>query len=359
MSRAWVLQVVPPGEGGVRDSALALAASWARQGTNSTLLMLTEAATRAMPLHRQVDSLCASAHHGVPLPACVRVLVQYSGYGYHPRGLCGWLPRQLAALRQHRPVRITVYFHELLASGPPWKSAFWLNGIQAHAARQMVEQADALWTNAESHAIWLRSCSQRGGNATPVVRPVFSTIGEPAAPSALLERSREMVVFGSQASRQRVAQALRRDSSVLKGLAVSGLVEAGSGTATLSAVAGTPTRFAGSLSRNEVSALLGRCRFGLIDYPAQLLAKSSVFAAYAAHRMAVVNLRHDVAPRSKTEMDGLAAGAHFLAATTIKPSPPDDAGLQALANASWGWYAPHRLASQAVEILQLVALRKP
>ena len=360
---ALVLQVVPPGVGGVRDFADALARQWQHQGVASPRWALTERAAAAQPLHQGVQALLA--HTDVnSRPAVLPVLVHYSGYGYHPRGLSGWLPRQLAELRRRHAVRITVYFHELHASGPPWRSAFWLGAFQARAAQQMAAQADALWTNADVHAAWLADCltgltgwhGQPGQNhAALVVRPVFSTVGEPASPPPLATRRADAVVFGSEASRLRVAIALRRDSAVLRRWAVSGLVEVGSGAPTLAPIVGLATHFAGSLDQADVSALLQRCRFSLIDYPARLLAKSSVFAAYAAHGCAVINLRREnmLPSPSPTTADGLAAGTHYLPVSAARESM--DGSLHELVDRARSWYGRHTFAVQAAELLQLVS----
>ena len=376
---ALVLQLVPPGVGGVRDFADALALQWQHQGVASPRWALTERAAEVQPLHQGVQNLLAYIDEH-SRPAVLPVLVHYSGYGYHPRGLSGWLPRQLAELRRRHAVRITVYFHELHASGPPWQSAFWLGALQARAAQQMAAQADALWTNADAHAAWLAKClngptgmtgmtglsgrtdlngvtslTGRPGQhgAALVVRPVFSTVGEPASPPPLAARPGDAVVFGSEASRLRVAVALRRDSAVLRHCAVSRLIEVGSGAPTLAPIVGLTTHFAGSLGQADVSALLQRCRFSFIDYPAQLLAKSSVFAAYAAHGCAVINLRREDLRPSQTAADGLAAGTHYLPVSAARGSM--DGSLDEMVDHARSWYGRHALAVQAVELLQLVS----
>lgn len=345
-----VIQVVPPGPGGVRDFADSLAEIWNTQNISSPRLELSEQGT-GRPLHAQVQALrdhVGQARDATALP----LLVHFSGYGYHPRGLSGWLPRQLFELRRRQSVRVTVYFHELHASGPPWRSAFWLGPLQARAAIDMVKQADAIWTNTRRHADWLLPHTARSHSSAPVVRPVFSTVGEPCSPKPLDARARQAVVFGSQASRERVAQSLRQDSSVLRQLAVSALVEVGMGAPTVRPIREMQTRWTGALAPNEVSNLLVNSRIGLIDYPGQLLAKSSVFAAYAAHGCAVINLRRETAKTSQRSADGLSAGTHFLVGGTN--GSWTGAGPQDAVNNAAAWYRQHALTLQAEELLQLV-----
>lgn len=362
-----VVQLVPHGEGGVRDFADALAEVWKSWGTTSPRLPLSKTETSAQALHLRLAKWVGPAGP-VQDRAVLPVLVHYSGYGYHRRGLSGWLARELAELKRHHPVRIMVLFHELHASGPPWRSAFWLGGLQALAARQVVTQADALWTNAEAHAAWLNRCIGSRRDLTPVVRPVFSNVGEPASPPSPAARPGHLLVFGSQASRQRVALALRRDRAVLDQLALTDIIEAGTGAPTLTPTAGLSARFAGALSQTEMSDLLLQCRFGLIDYPDDLLAKSSVFAAYAAHGCAVVNLRHGHPGHGTSTADGLSAGKHYMAASSAaglaaqaaamagtSASASNSAALQAMADATRAWYGQHALVSQATELLRLAS----
>ena len=90
--------------------------------------------------------------------------------------------------------------------------------------------------------------------------------------------------------------------------------------------------------------------FGLIDYPAVHLGKSSVFAAYAVHGCVVLN----TAPRGMAA-DGLQHGCHYLTlATGASAALAADAPAQAIANAARAWYAEHPLRLQAAELLALL-----
>ncbi len=107
-----LVQIVPPGEGGVLDYAECLKAQWMRSGKPSQLLALSQ------PLAKQ-----ASLAQRVGNPAtALSVVLHFSGYGYARRGLCGWLLEELNALRAQRQaaLHLVVVFHELFASGPPW-----------------------------------------------------------------------------------------------------------------------------------------------------------------------------------------------------------------------------------------------
>jgi hypothetical protein len=347
-----LIQIVPPGEGGVRDYAHCLQSEWSRQGHASQLLALSRQAARDIPLAQRVQALRGAS--GCAGSAPCSIVLHFSGYGYAPRGLCAWLADELHALRDDAgwSVRIVVVFHELFASSPPWRSAFWLSRLQAAAALRVARSADALWTNTETHAEWLRGIAAR---EVPVhVRPVFSNVGEPGEGIAAMQRLPRAVVFGSPSTRQRALDGVCRFETALCRLGVEELVEVGSGAPVASALntpSSLPHRQAGRLDVPALTTLLQGSRFALIDYPSKFLAKSSVFAAYAAHGCVVLNTRS-----AGRDSDGLAAGRDYIdlhaasapAARQIAPGQHD-----AMASRLARWYAQHRLADQASELWTL------
>lgn len=344
-----LIQVVPPGEGGVVDYANCLRAEWHRQGLASELLALSRSSAHERPLGRQIELLMA-ASAATSAQRCAIVL-HFSGYGYDRRGLCWWLLEELTALRSRvrESARVVVVFHELFASGPPWRSAFWLSQLQAAIAARLARRADALWTNADEHALWLRRAVPAG---VPVhVRPVFSNVGEGDASTSTVERQPRAVVFGSPSTRHRVFEDLQRFDATLKRLGVQELVEVGSGGESTNRRTALPCRHLGRLDPPTLSALLQASRFGLLDYPSALLAKSGVFAAYAAHGCVVLDTRPP-GPNS----NGLVAGRDYLnlcvAAITPRRQPSLDQH-RAMALRLLRWYGAHRLAQQASELRTL------
>jgi len=349
---AVLLQLVPPGTGGVRDFAELLQMRWRESGMHSDLQALDPRAARLASLQRR--------------PGRLTLLLHYSGYGYQKRGLPLALLRQIEQLRQDwgPDMRLVSYFHESFASGPPWRSAFWLRGLQSRIGRQVARLSDAVCTNASANAAWLApACA---GHAAPVwVKPVFAAIGEPG-PVAQVDgdgdgggahqRAQDpvAVVLGAAPTRARALQACARHAALLRQHGIESLVEVGTGASAAGpAGAGLPLRFLGRLDTPALHALLQRCHAGLIDYPAALLAKSSVFAALAAHGVPVLNTRpfdHDA--------DALQAGQHYLNLITAAPAHPrwlrEPATRLALAQAAHGWYQPHGCRQQATELALLL-----
>ena len=334
-----IVQVCPSGAGGVRDYADCLARTWAAPGLGTLLIEGTREHFRP-----RLEALLRADADGPPL--CV--VLHFSGYGYAPRGVCGWLADDLAQLRTTHGarLRLVVVFHELFASGAPWRSAFWLSPLQSQVARRLARLADSLWTNTEHHARWLRSVV--GDAVTLQVRQVFSNVGEPAQTAAWPRRAPRAVVFGSAATRARAFGALRPHANVLARLGVQEIVEAGDGGSQAGTFSGLTTRHLGRLAPTTLSTLLAGSRFGLLDYPARLLGKSGVFAAYAAHGCATLN---SFAPGGDT--DGLRAGEHYV--NLRAPFAFDGHALDAMARTLHRWYAGHSLALQARELLQAAA----
>ncbi len=347
---AAVLQLVPPGTGGVRDFAELLQMRWRENGLHSELQALDPRAQPLAGLQRR--------------PGRLALLLHYSGYGFQKRGLPLALLRQIKKLRQEwgQDLRLVSYFHESFSSSLPWRSAFWLQGLQSRIGRQVAQQSDAVCTNTIAHAAWLApACA---GHAAAVrVRPVFATIGEPGP--ALQGKGRGQgedaparepvaVVFGAAATRARALQACARHAALLQQHGIQSVVEVGTGASAAGpAGAGLPLRFLGRLDTPALHALLQRCHAGLIDYPASLLAKSSVFAALAAHGVPVLNTRpfdHDA--------DALQAGQHYLNLPTAASEQSrwlrEPATRQAVAQAAQRWYQRHCSWQQAVELALLL-----
>ncbi len=215
------------------------------------------------------------------------VFLQMSGYGFSKRGTALWLLREMEK-RRHEIKSFGVFFHELYAFGPPWKSAFWVSPIQRHVVRRLTELSDFWMTNREGSAQWLR---RYAGHKPHAVLPVFSTVGEPQSLSAA--RKRRLVVFGSaglrtvtyRAAGSELFQWAKRQSieihdigSTVMDVQVKDTIKANGVTQH------------GRLEAHDISDLMRGSLFGLVAYPVNYVAKSSVFATYCAHGLCPVLL---------------------------------------------------------------------
>ena len=133
------------------------------------------------------------------------VLLHYANYGYQPRGCPAWLVDGLARWRPRHRGRLVTMFHEIAATGPPWRSSFWLSPRQRRLAAALARLSEGLTTSLEIHRRMLLSWVP---DREVAVLPVFSTVGEPSAPPPLAARARRLVVFGGPGTRARAYREL-------------------------------------------------------------------------------------------------------------------------------------------------------
>lgn len=311
---APLVMLIPPGPGGLADYA------------NTVNRYLGARIVECSP-----ETPLADFGHG-------DLLVHLSGYGYHRHGAPAWLVERL---RQARPQlrRLGVFFHELYAWGPPWRTAFWVSYSQRRVAAGIASIADFWLTNRASSGRWLR----RVEAATPLrVLPVCSNVGEPST-AVGFERQRQIVVFGSGPVRAATYRAL--EDTMLRWTADNGYKIHDIGPApdseTLARLQGAGNvTVHGKLPAHEVSAHLSAAMYGIVRYSAYEIAKSGIFAAYSAHGTCPVLLSDGRAPD-----DGLAANRHYADGFEKLTDPQFDGA--AVGRAAYDWYQPHGVLAHA------------
>ena len=333
-----IVQLLPPGGGGVRDYAQGLGQAWLEAGVPCRYID----GRRDDPV--RLSTRLAPDNFEAPL----RLVVHFSGYGYGERGLCQWLVDELRATRAawNGRDRVLVVFHELFAGGRPWQSAFWLSPIQERIARRMALLADRLWTNTEHHGAWLR---RQRPDLSVTIQPVFSNVGEHGAGPGWTQRERRALVFGGHGTRLRALQALKGREGRLHAWGIDELVHIGNGP-DIEIPLDIPQRHLRRLEGEALTAQLHAARFGLLDYPSRYLGKSGVFAAYAAHGCLTI----DTHPERHT-VDGLVEGCHY--ATLDRAAPPPEDQRAAMGAQAEAWYRPHARETQARAMLELLTAR--
>jgi hypothetical protein len=211
------------------------------------------------------------------------VLLHYSGYGYQARGIPGWLVNGLEEFCSRRPRRLSVFFHEIWASGPPWKSEFYLQGVQKRLVFHLRRLARAGFTSTPR----MQRLLGKSGKEVAVV-PIPSTIGWSRAAVRNANSAVRLIVFGQEHSR---ARTLKAHGSLLRHLAAQGHLEQlvivgkdakaaearklGSGVL-------RRTMACADAGRGMVSECLSSADALLSFYPSNLLTKSSTaMAAFA------------------------------------------------------------------------------
>ncbi|HKV06553.1 MAG TPA: glycosyltransferase family 1 protein [Thermoanaerobaculia bacterium] len=266
-------------------------------------------------------------------------LLHYAGYGYHPRGCPSWLVRALERwVREGR--RLVTVFHEVWAMGPPWRSSFWLSPFQRRLAGALARSSAGVVTSLE---LYKKNLLGRAPGREVSVLPVFSTVGEPASVPPLSGRARRLAVFGGPGARGRAFREVREAlEATCRELEIEEVCDVGPPLPDRpDRIAGAPVRSLGVLPAAEVSALLLDSLAGFVAYPAPFLAKSTIFAAYAAHGLLPISAWHR--PRREAE--------------TPPPfwSPGTRDAPQAVADRARSWYAGHSLDRHAAVYRRLLA----
>jgi hypothetical protein len=354
MTLVQIVPSLPPAVEGVGGHATALGRALAAGGLDSCFLV-------GDPGWRAADGIPGVAAGGVAVsersagalardlarlrPAAV--LLHYVNYAYAPRGCPSWLVAGVARWHAEHRRPLVTYFHEVYASGPPWRSSFWTSPAQRRLAARLLRESDGACTS----LVLYKEILERWRPWPEVeAMPVFSTVGEPAAVPPAADRSpRTMVVFGGAGNRRRAYGELRAVlAAACRGLGIAEIVDLGPPLAGLPAdLDGLPVRQLGVLPAAAVSAVLLRAYAGFLGYPAPFLAKSTVYAAYCSHGLVPVcawqRRRREPAVERPPSWD-----------PGSQPAPGDPGGLAARARA---WYEDHCLARQAGRFQVLLAGR--
>jgi hypothetical protein len=340
--KANVLQLLPRAPGtfdGVGDYALALARGLRdRHGINSVFIAQEGISQPEIESFR-IFPLETSSSVRVVMDRCDGIILHYVNYGFQRRGVPIALVRFLKSLRQECGGTLLVIFHELFASGPPWRSEFWLQPLQKKIARDLARLADARIVSSESQRDQLERLSSGLGT---VVQPVTSTWGEPQFGAARERDPHSWIICGGTALVERSLRSfLEIVDRVPPGFAPHKLrVIGGANNPHVRALLNAPSKLSAEYFpeiRPEAAApLLSAAAFAWIDYfttdkvPADVLLKSSTFLAFCAY--GVVTVMPRISGRISIENDILPGP--FTAAQI--PRDHDDS-----ATAIFDWYDRH------------------
>jgi len=348
---AVIWQIVPrilDNPDGVTDYAFNLAnALWANHGLRTVF-----APGKPSQASKKGEFETASiTDAGTPPAKPAHVILHYVNYGYQKRGLPFWLVPILCRVRETFEGRLIVIFHELFASGPPWKSEFWLQPLQKKIARDIARLTDARLVSSESMQQMLEGLVP---GLDVLVHPVPSAFGEPVIDSAQLrarDNHRWVICGGTELIERSLRSFLRITDEIPttvlpRNLVVLGGMENSRVPPLLQRLAAIQCQYYPAVSPETASQILSTCAFAWLDYfttgtvNPDLLLKSSSFANLCAH--AVVCIMPRVLSAISLEND-LLPGPFAIAHGDIKmPSGDERPGI---AQAIYDWY--HRHASVA------------
>jgi hypothetical protein len=356
-----VLQIVPhlPGTfDGVGDYALNLARSLsADHEIGTTFLVAGKTPVTSRDGYAVISGLDAAACAGMARDH-EHVILHYVNYGYQARGVPFLLRAFVKQLRSHLRGRWVTTFHELYASGPPWKSAFWLRPFQVRIARDMMNAATACVV---SNAPIEQAIHAHDPNKKVYLVPVMSNFGEPDLTAFNAASPKRWAVCGGTALIARSLRLLEQlvpqipEAFAPEHIDVVGGREDISITAVLDRLKRSRPHLSvhhySEVSVDLASEVLRQASFGFIDYfgagkmwPGMLL-KSTAFAALCAHGVIPV-LSHREEPIA-INGDAL-PGPYHLTPGAINFPPPDQ--VHEIRRQFYDWYHAHGDSRQAARI---------
>jgi hypothetical protein len=350
-----VLQIVPrvsDNPDGVADYALNLANALLANYRLRTVFAPTEPGQVSEKEGFEIAPIAGGGSRDKP----DHVILHYVNYGYQKHGLPFSLLPILRALREGCRGRFLVIFHELFASGSPWKSEFWVQPLQKKIARDVAQLADARLVSSESMRQILEKLAP---GLDVVVHPVPSAFGEPAVDLAQLrerDNHRWLICGGTELIERSLRSFLRIAGAIPVSIAPRNLVVVG-GTENskvrqmLKTLTETQWEYHPAVSSETASQILSTCAFAWLDYfttgaRPDLLLKSSSFANVCAHAVVCV-MPHAMAPVS-LHGDSL-PGPFAIAHGDVKlPSPSERPNV---AKEIYDWYHRHAAAGTLVQIV--------
>ena len=352
MELLQIVPMLPPAISGVGDYALLLARDLqARHGVQTRFperrsdLAWPRGKRGTLPGTAVQERSAAALRRALEENAlCSSVLLHYVGHGYEPRGCPFWLVRALEQWKRTSRAHLIVLFHEVSGSGPIWTSGFWTAGLQTSLARRLARLGDSLRITTEVAARRVRAMLPVGSTTPVRVLPVFSTLGEPRTQRPYHERTRQMIVFGGVGWRK---DAYTRHRSTLeeacRQMRIEQIVDIGVAVGERPKLS-VPLVEAGVLSAADASELMSGAAAGFFTYPVLHIGKSTIFAAYCAHRLVPVTF----AENALSGDEGLHPEKHFL--VEMSAASDDDNTLAKVASSAHAWYRQHDLAVHAREL---------
>jgi hypothetical protein len=357
LARDTVLQIVPrlPGTlDGVGDYALNLAkALTADHGITTTFLVAAKTPVTSREGYEVISEWSRNSSAGLA-EKYAHVILHYVNYGYQSRGVPFGLRAFARQLRSRLRGRWVTTFHELYASGPPWKSAFWLRPFQVRIARDLVDVSTSCVV---SNVLIEKAIHAYDAGKKVYLRPVMSNFGEPPLESFYASPKRWTICGGtalvarSLRSFEQIQPSIpeaftpqhldviggRNDSSIATSLERLGRSRLG-----------VSYHYHPEVTPQLASELLRQSSFSWLDYfgagrmwPGMVL-KSGVFAALCAHGVVPI-LSHCEEPISLNG-DPLPGVYCMTSGATNFPEPEK---LRETQRAIYAWYHAHADSRQA------------
>jgi hypothetical protein len=353
-----VLPHLPGSNDGVGDYSLTLARQlYALYGLRTTFIVAASTSVREKEGFSVVSGLDADqSSSSVRLP--VHVILHYANYGYQRRGVPFRLRRFARDLRGRLAGRWITTFHELYASGPPWRSAFWVRPLQVKIARDLMDLSNSC---VASNEVIRREINRHDARKPVYVVPMMSNFGEPPWPIPVQKSPKRWAIAGGTALIERSLRAFAKIKPAIPGSYFPDEVEVVGGVENQplrdqlrvlrQVFPEVSFRHHPQVTADRASTILAPCAFGWLDYfgdgkawPGMIL-KSGSFAAFCAHGIVPV-LSHEERELSAGG-DSFPGPFHISAAATSLPTPENLANIQQMVRA---WYDRNASSTRTAQI---------
>jgi hypothetical protein len=349
-----ILQIVPqlPGSyDGVGDYALTLARSlFDEHGLKTVFAVAGGASVASKDGFEVVSGLSPGLLHS-GTPAFDHVILHYANYGYQARGMPFRLRDFAQQLRRMLRGQWITMFHELYASGPPWRSAFWVRPFQVKIARDMMDLSDRCFV---SNCVIEAEIRRHDLEKSVRLLPVMSNFGEPRLTDFSGRSPRRWAICGGTAL---VARSLRSFAAVRKKippeyspqqLDVIGGRRDAHVRALVKAIPDISCNYHPEFTVDDASQILAQCSFGWLDYfgtgtvwPGMIF-KSGSFAAFCAHGIVPV-LSHD--EKELAVHGDKFSGPFGMSGRSVRLPQPEQ--LAETQREIFAWYHRHASAAEA------------
>lgn len=281
---------VPGGIDGVGDYALTISEKLRDKFGCDTVFATPDTSSSTTARGFDVLPLDRLAAEG---PKHERIVLHYVNYGYQKRGIPFGLLSILRRIRQQHHAKLLTIFHELYASGPPWRSEFWLQPLQIHLAKSIAHLSDECIVSSDN---FLRELRRLAPEARVHLHPVPSGLEEPSLSREQIagRDPHEWAIVGGTVLTERSLRSLRENLARIPGsITPRTLIVVGGQenpvTRSLLAGLGIESTYRPQVAAAEASQILRTRSFAWLDYfrrpdvEFSMILKSSAYAAACAH----------------------------------------------------------------------------
>lgn len=270
------------------------------------------------------------------------IILHVSLYGFEKRGIPLWLANIWSNLYKtsRHPIMLSM-FHELYASGPLSSSSFWLKPIQKYILKKIALNSDCIRTNRFQYMEWILHNTNCKKNFKSM--PVFSNFGEGTYFEPFIKREHSMVMSVKNIhSFDSCDLVLKAALKCCKYFNINNLHIIGAKKVFVQIRNDVKIFNYDYMNKEDISNVISSCRAAYVAYNPAFLAKSTIFASYAAFGLAV--FVHE----NKKLYDGLDYNNNILFNSCA------NIDLESIGQSLFKWYQDHNIYNNSVSYFRQI-----